>query len=439
MKFREIVLVVVLVLAGLVLYQVKTGHWNLDWDWGWDGDWGFVGTEVAAEETRTIEAPLPPVIEIENGHGWVEVRGGDQDFAQLTFKKVVWRRDEEEARRVADQIKYSLASAADKLTLATNRDEFRRKNFETGFVLTVPRATAVRVVNGYGTVRIEGVREATVRNRHGEVDVSSVDGPCDLETSYDDVEVREVAGPCRVVNRHDNVRAVSVTGDLAVETSYARIRVEDIGGRADLRGPNTSVEALRVAGPVTVDASYEKVLLDDVGPATVTGHNMAVTAGRVRGDLEVRTSYEAVRVSGVAGGLVVEARNSAVTATDIDGPSIAVRTSYEPVSLTDFEGETSIVCRNGNVSLEPRDLRHGLDVRNEHGRIDLVWPAGRRARLEARSRGGSVSWGLADKPDVEQSNGVALLKAYSEVLDAPLVYLSTEYDDIRIEEGGRRF
>ena len=59
MKFREVVLVVVLILAGLVVYQVQTGHWNLDFNWDWDDDFGFVGREFTAEETRTIEAPLP--------------------------------------------------------------------------------------------------------------------------------------------------------------------------------------------------------------------------------------------------------------------------------------------------------------------------------------------------------------------------------------------
>jgi hypothetical protein len=439
MKFREVFLVVVLILAGLVLYQVKTGHWNFDWNWGWGEDFGIVGREVTAEETRTIEAPLPPAIEIVNGHGWVEVRGGDQEVAQLTFKKVVWRRDEAEARDIAGQLKYNLTAGADKLTITTNRDEFRRKNFETGFILTVPRTMAVTVTNAYGAVRIEGVKEATVRNRNGEVSASNVAGPCVLETSYDDLEAREIKGICRIVNKNGDVRVGAVTGDLSVRTSYARIRVEDAAGRADLGGSNTDVEARRVAGAITVDTSYEKVLLDDVGPAVVTGHNMAVTAGNVRGDLEVRTSYETVRATGVQGKLLVDAHNSTVVATGIGGPEISLRTSYENVSLADFSAEASVVCRNGNVSLEPRDLKYGLDVRNENGRIDLVWPAGGKARLEARSKGGSITWGLADKPDVDETNGVALVKAYSANAAAPLIYLSTTYENIRIEEGGRRF
>jgi len=439
MKFKEIVLVILMILAGLVLYQVKTGQWDFDGNWGWGDGFGLAGKEVTVEETKTIEGPLPPAIEILNGNGWVEVRGGDQDFAQLTFKKVVWRIKEEEARAVADQVKYSLTTAADKLTFSTNRDEFRKKNFETAFILTVPRSMVVTVTNGYGLVRVEGVKEATVLNRNGEVFASNVDGPCVLQTSYDDLEAREIKGSCRIVNRNGDVRAASITGDLSVETSYAHIRVEDAGGKADLRGSNTGVEARRVAGAVTVDTSYEKVLLSDVGPAKITGHNMAVTADKVRGDLEVHTSYESVRVDSVGGSLLVDASNAAVAAKGVEGPTISVRTTYENVSLVDFSAAATVVCRNSNITLEPRNLKSGLDVRNEYGTIDLVWPSGERARLEARSKGGSVKWGLSDKPDVDETNGISLVKAYSGDATAPLVFLSTTYESIHIEEGGHRF
>jgi hypothetical protein len=437
MKFREVLLVVVLVLAGFVLFQFKTGRWDLD-DISWGDDFWVAHQEVTVEETRTIETP-PPVIEVVNGHGWVEVRGADQDFVQLTFKKVVWRRKEEEARDVAGQIKYTLTTAAGTLTLGTNRDDFRRKNFETGFVLTVPRSTGVRVTNGYGLVRVEGVKEATVRNRHGEVSIADIDGPCVLETSYDDIEAGDVRSACQIMNSHGDVRALNVAGDLEARTSYGRIRVEDVGGQADLGGGNTDVEARRVSGRVTVDASDEKVLLDDVGPARVIGHNMAVTAGKVRGDLEVRTSYEPIRITDVEGGLTVDAHNAAVTASGIGGAVISVRTSYENISLADFAADLTVVSRNGDITLQPRDLKKGLDVRNEHGRIELFWPSGEKARLEARAKGGSVSWGLTDAPDVNETNGVSVVKAYSGESAAPLVYLSTSYDDIRVVEGPRKF
>ncbi len=440
MKFKEVLLVVVLILAGLVLFQVKTGHWNFDWNWDWDeGGFSWGGREVTAEETRTIEGPLPALIEVQNGRGWVEVHGADQDFAQLTFKKVVWHRNEDEAKDIAGRLRYTLTSAADRLLLTTNREDFTRKNFETGFILTVPRSAAVKVVNAYGTVRVENIGRVEVRNRHGEVRAANVGGPCSLETSYADVEAREIQGACGIVNSHGDVRAAAVRGDLTLETSYARIRVEDVGGLADLRGSNTDVEALRVAGAVKIDSSYEKVRVVDVGPAAITGHNLAVTAENVRGDLDIRTSYEAVRVQGVSGKLNVEAHNSAISADGVEGPAITIRTSYENVALAGFAGDLNVVNRNGNVSLEPRALRGGITVDNEHGSVLLLWPAGERARFEARARGGSVHWGLPDKPDVDETNGTAVVKAFASEAAAPLISLATAYDDIRIEAAPRKF
>jgi len=437
MKFREVFLVVVLILAGLVVYQVQTGHWNLDFNWG--DDFGGFGREFTYEETRTIDAPFPALLEVANGHGWVEVRGGDQANVQLTFKKVVWRKTEEEAKEVAGRLKYNLTATADRLTLDTNRDEFRKKNFETGFILTVPRTMAVRVTNGYGAVRVEGVKEATVRNRHGELYATNIDGPCMLETSYSDLEAQNIRGECRITNSHADVRAVSITGDLRVETSYARIRVEDAGGKAELRGSHVNVDARRVTGAVSVGTTYEKVFLADVGPAVVTGNNMAVAVENVRGDLEVRTSYEEVRAQGVQGKLLIDAHNAPVSVNGIGGDTISVRTSYDNVTLAGFSAEVTVVCRNGNVTLRPLDLKHGMDVRNEYGSIDLAWPDGETARLEAQSKGGSVSWGLAEKPDVDETNGVSLVKAFTANAAAPLVYLSTKYDDVRIEPATRKF
>jgi DUF4097 and DUF4098 domain-containing protein YvlB len=439
MKFREILLVAVLILAGFVFFQFKTGKWDVNWDWDWDGGFGRFAGEASAEETRTFEAPLPAAIEVRNGHGWVEVRGADQDTVQLTFKKTAWRRTDEEAREVVERLGYAATAEADKLVLTTNRDEFARKNFETGFVLTVPKGMAVRVDNAYGVVRIDGVSEATVRNRHGEVFVADVGGPCDLETSYEDVEVQRVVGTCRVVNRNAEVRAGAVQGDLWIETSYDRVRVEDAGGRVEVRGSNVDVDARRVAGAVAVETSYEKVYLADVGPAKVTARNAAVTAMDVRGDLDVRTSYDPVQASRVQGSFTVTADNASVTADGIGGATIDVTTSYEKVALAGFSAAVRVSNRSGLVSLEPSDLRHGMDVRNENGEITLAWPNGERARFEAQAKGGTVHWSLGERPDVEQSNGVSLVKAFQAEAGAPLVFLSTTYDDIRIVPAARKF
>jgi hypothetical protein len=435
MKFREILLLGVLLVAGLVVYQVQTGHWDIRFDW----DEGLFGLsrEYFYEETRVFEAPVPAALAVDNGHGWVEVRGGEQDHIELTFKKTIRRRSEEDAREIAGQLQYTVGRTEDRMALGTNREEFRKRNFETGFVITVPRGTSVEIVNAHGPVHVESVAGLTVRNRHGKLDISGIQGPCVLETSYRAAEVQNIGGDCSIISKHAQVRAASVTGDLRVETSHARVRAEGIGGKAEIVGRHMEVEARRIQGHVSIETSYQRVSLDDVGPAVVRARHTAVMAEKVRGNLDIETSHQRVRAMGIQGDLIVASNNSSVSAMGIGGKVISVRTSYANVELADFSAEVSVNLRNGNVILKPVDLKHGMDIRNEHGMILLDWPAWETARLEARTRGGSVDWGLTERPDVVQSNGTSVVKAFQEHLGSPVISLDTTYADIRIKEALR--
>ncbi len=437
MKFREILLVIVLLAAGFILYQAQTGHWDL-W-FGWEDDLFGWGREYNFEETKAIEAPVPAAIEITNSHGWVEVRGGDQDAVQLTFKKRIWRRDEADAREVSDRLRLIVERTGDRLALSTNREDFDRRNFETGFILTVPLRMIVTVVNSYGPVTVEGVKEAAVRNSHGEVSATRIDGPCTLESSYESVRSEDVRGGCRITNRHGDVRALSVAGDLRVETSYGAVRFEDIGQKADILAGHARVDGRRAQGPVSVETTYDRVTLEDVGPARVRARHGSVEVSGVRGDLDVDTTYEPVRARDIHGNLKITGNNVAVTASGIGGREISVTSSYANVDIADFSAQVTVSLRHGNLVLAPSDVRFPVDVRDEYGSIDFYWPAGANASLEARSHGGSVKWDIPGRPDVEKTNGTSLVKAFAGNANWPAVFLSTSYADIRLEERGRKF
>jgi DUF4097 and DUF4098 domain-containing protein YvlB len=436
MKFREILLVLALLAIGFVVYEAQTGKW--DFTFSWEDDVFGWGRSYAFEETQTIQAPLPSALEVDNSHGWVEVRGADQEAVQLTFQKKVWRRDEGAARAIADRLHFKVDRTAERLSLTTNRDEFTPRNFETGFILTVPRRMAVSVTNSYGRVKVEAVREVEVQNRHGAMFVADVAGPCRLEGSYEDIEASNLRASCRVVGSHANVKVLSVAGDLVAESTYAEIRFEDIGGKAEIIGSHASVDGRRVKGPVTVDTSYENVSLADIGAARVRAKHASVEAVDVHGDLDVQTTYEPIRARNIEGNVTVSGNNVEVSASTVKGREISIETSHEGVDLADFSARVQVSVHHGNVTLSPSDLKFPLVVRGEYANIDLYWPAGETSPFEAQSKGGSVHWGLAARPSLEKTNGTSVVKAFVENADKPGVNLSTTYGDIRVEEKGRR-
>ncbi len=437
MKFREILLLGLLLVAGLVIYQVQTGHWDLQFLW--DEDFIGLGREFTYEVTEDFDTPLPSSIEIVNSHGWVVIEGTDRESAQLTFRKRVRRKDEAAAREIADRIRYFVERSEERLSFSTNREEFRKRNFETGFILTVPRGTSVTVNNSYGEVRLSDVREATVDNRHGSVALARIEDFASVDNSYEDVDVEYVGGGCRIITKHSEVKTFSIAGGLIIENRYGRIRIEDAGQSVEIRAEHTEIRGRRIPGTVDIETSYENITLGEVGETRIRARHSSVDADDVRGDLDVQTTHERVKATNVRGNLSVTGSNVAVSVRSVAGDKIAVETSYEDVDMAEFSAEVKITTRNGNVVLRPSSLAYPMSVEAEYGAIRFFWPEGEEAPIEARSRGGDVTWALDVEPTLRSSNGESVVKAFQNLTDKPPISLFSTYRDIRIEARPRQF
>ncbi|MCK7481471.1 MAG: hypothetical protein M0C28_33045 [Candidatus Moduliflexus flocculans] len=267
-----------------------------------------------------------------------------------------------------------------------------------------------------------------------------------LETSYDDLEVQGHPGrmPDRQLATRD-VRAVAVAGDLEVETSYARVRVEDAARQGRRRRLDTSTStSRRVAGPCPVDTSYEKVFL----VRRRAGHGHRPQHGRRRprtsgATWRSRTSYEPVQVNRCPG--------PAHRSTPTTPPSRRRASPGATISVADVLRErrrwptsrrrSRSSNRNGSVTLEPRDLKHGLDVRNEYG-DDRARLAGRARRPGSRPgrRAGRCPWGLAGQARRRRDQRrLADQGLHGRDRRPPRSTCPTSYDDIRIEEGRKAF
>ncbi len=431
MKARGILLLVLIIAAGLIFTQERTGKIWPDWR---AGDFIFFDARsFTFQETKTIEAPLPPTLRLVNAHGEVTIEGAETDRVSLTLEKIVRRLNESEAKTVADGLHATVTKDSQAVVISTNRDDFRRQNFDTNFRLTVPAGLALEVENSYGTVKVRGVASAVIANRHGEVDASSIGGALKVDNSYEDVTVDGVKGICDIKSSHSDVSARRVDGELTLELSYGAATLQNIASKAKLDGPHAEILAEDIAGSVEIQNSYEKVTLRRVGPSKVTGHHSEVEAVDVNGDLEVATSYASVAARAVRGGLRVTGRSVGLTGNGVSGGEIYVSTSYEPIELTGFSGKTTVVISHGGVTLTPLPLTGPIDVRGDYSGITLHWPSGGPYPIEARTRAGDVGWHLSEPVQVEEKEGAREVRAFSGATDKPGILLVTSYDNIEIE------
>jgi DUF4097 and DUF4098 domain-containing protein YvlB len=433
MKAREIFLALALIAFGALTYYAKSGRLQVDGDGGWLF-WGHTEEFLFEEASQAIPGPLPRELQVINAHGAVEIRGAETDAITVTFKKSVNRRTREEAQKVAGQLKMVVNREDPRLILSTNRDDFRRKNFETRFTITVPLGMTVFVRNSYGPVKIEKTGAADIVNPHGPVSAGSIGGRLGVDGSYEDIDVHDIRGDARITAPHAKVIAVGVQGELLIDANYAELFLENVDRNVRVSALHSSVNGKNLKGEVEIKNSYEKVTLAGTGPAKIFGHHSDVEAEGIGGPLEIGNAYAKLTLGGVNGDLRIEGSNLEVHAERVAAQEIYVSTSYENVEILGFSGKATIVQRHGDVALEPAEWTGPIDVRASYAAIRLGWPAGVRAPFEGETKSGAIHWNLADKPAFEETNGKSVTRAYPDAA-GPGIKILTSYGDIRVERG----
>ncbi|MGD2246575.1 MAG: DUF4097 family beta strand repeat-containing protein [Candidatus Aminicenantes bacterium] len=431
MRAKEIFLLIFIILAGVFISMMYNGYFDFGFGWGEGFFFGY--DEFDFEETEVIEPPFPAELRIQNAHGSVEILGSEENTITVSFEKRIWRRNKEEAQEVADRLKMIIKKDAQALNISTNRQEFRRKNFDTHFFFAVPEGMNITVVNTYGLVRAEKIGSADITNRHGEVFASDVRGELILLNSYDDVDVEHIASGCKIEGIHSRVTAHDVGGTADISNSYGTIVVEEIAKAVTVRGPHCKVYGWDIFGGLDIENSYEKIELSDVGPITIVGNHSPVEIDGANGDINISNRYGKVRLKNIRGNVFVEGKNLGLSGNDVIGDRITVSSTYQDIELEDFAGNTSISLAHGNIHLTPSPLTHPIEVKASHADIKLFWPEDSRYPIEAEARQGEIRWKLDSEVSFKKDNGVSLLKAFAEESGKPSIFLLTSYGTIWIE------
>lgn len=432
MKAKEIILLILIIAAGIFFYHAQTGKIDIFWDF--DGHLFFNLEEYTFEESTEISPPLPSRLQITNRHGDVEIEGTEEEKITILLRKTIWRRNEEQAKNVSDRLKMIVSRDKNLWTITTNRGELRRKNFETHFRISVPLSMDITVRNAYGMVKVSNVASADILNPHGEVATSDIQGELITKNSYEDVRVERINASCQVESKHSDVAVFDVSGGVKIEHRYGKVRLENISQNVEIDGSHTEVFGQNLRGKTGVVTSYEDIMLMDVGPTKITGRQSTVEVDGAKGQLELTHRYGTVKLHNIQGDLFVDCQNTSVYGSQLTGEKIIISSSYRDIELAEFSGETIVTLSNGDLFLEPAPLVNPLRVEGRYCDIEFNMPFQEKYPLEARTKGGDISWKLPDEISSQEENGFTVIKAFLEEADRPSIFLSTRYGDITIEE-----
>ncbi|MDA2926879.1 DUF4097 family beta strand repeat-containing protein [Acidobacteria bacterium AH-259-G07] len=413
----------------------------------------FTGKKYRWEIEERIPLNGAQLFEMTNLYGDIRVDTGSSDDVEVHLSKVIFHRSEDKARQIADEVILSSEIEGKTLRVRTNREELDRNyRFNTHFTVRIPENLQLRLHNGYGDIR-----------------VSRVKAPCDLENSHGEVEVEFIVGDVKITNKYRPVKAAHIEGNLSIENRRGRVQVEDVAGEVEVATDYDSISARRiegnfsarnhfgrvrveaVSGKATIEGSGSQVTISDIGKAVrIENSHKAVKVAEVSEEVELDTSYSRVDLSEIRGavivraahseingeglyaGVSVQARASAIDLSDITG-SLHLATSLRRLVVSDFRGDAEIQNEYGDIILSLEDPLVGpLSASNRNGEITLSIPSEASFKLSAQASGGKV---VSDfKPPSASSEQDMEVLEFVAGRGQPEIRLQTTYSRIQIKK-----
>jgi putative adhesin len=395
-------------------WQVRNHLGVGPWDWQVLTGGKFSGPSFSFEDTESQVVPEGTPVEVENAFGGVHAVQGLPGEVKVVLRKVVFRRNEEEAGTFAGRIRLERKLEGGALKVGTNRREVEasqeghRVGFETHLEITLPPGTRLKVQNEHGAtevfdvaearvsgsyeaIRVERVAGATeVDSRHGDVTVADVKGALTLNARHGGVEVRQVKGHATLVVEHGDVTANEI-GGLDLKLRHGGLTADGIMGDLEVSGEHAGVQAVAVTGRVVVDTAYQDVDVERVGgDVRLVSKHGKVRAADVTGAVYAESRYDDVELERIGGPVEVRVTHGGLQARNLEKGAL-VRTAGNDVVIDGFRGGLDIQAERGGVRLTPAGpLSAAMTVHVTHGGIELVVPEGSKFTLDASAANGEV-------------------------------------------------
>lgn len=411
----EVFLLILLVLVGL---SIRTTQLFMD-EVPFGEIWPDIfpdpeyGTAQRFTEEQRFALPEGRGVRVENDRGVLTVEAWDEKDLKVILTKRVYRRSEEDAQRLAEDValQFEPGGDAEPAKLGTRRAGGRSgERVETDLEIWVPRKTALTLANARGAVKVSGLRAAVgVSTAYDAVELEDVEGSVRVDGRHGPVRITNVRGDVEARNRYDTLKVEQVKGKLVAESANGELDVEDVSGTARLENRNSRIHAARVAGDLTVVAADTEVSVEDAGAAvsietsfqsifvngargrvSIEAQNSEIEVRDVKGDLDLQNKFRSVTVSGVAGAVTLDAQQCEVHLADVTGP-IRVTGSYQPIEVTGFRGSLSITTQHAPLTLAAAALAGEIKAATTYGQVKLSLPSGSSFRLDAKTRKGHVS------------------------------------------------
>lgn len=319
-------------------------------------------SETIVNKDITVETKEKSKLKIINSYGYVNVnKGNDKDIKVNMFVKMKHNYDEEEAKKIADDILKVIDDSGDSIRLINQRDKYTPtndiKDIEVNLDITIPYDMELDITNKHGDINLYDCgKSATITNAHGSVLAQSLKGALNIENSHGDIEVLDIDGKVTIQNRHGKISANKISKDISIINDHGKVKASDIEGNLEINSSHDGIEVEKIGGNLNIESKYCRVDINDVtGDINVNGKHGIIGAKNIEGNVRINNEHGAIKVWQANKSIELKNRNS------------------------------EIVFESNEVISEE------LEIENEHGRIDIRLPQSQEGKFNIYTRHGKIN------------------------------------------------
>jgi hypothetical protein len=376
---RELVLVAVFVVLGILIYQVTAAppapgseafsvsrlFQNIKR--------GIHGARESATASSTQAFPLDAEIRQVRfslpRNGDLTILGTDRADVSVEMKVTARGFDQAEAKSTADGVKVKIEREGDAVAITGAMPINSRSGPRTGFVsetditVSIPRRLAVWTAAHQGKLTVTNVAAGEIMGARGEVRISGVAGQVTLTHSGGGLDV-DGTGALKLTGRNSRGTVRHVHGTVSLDTVGGELTLSDIAGPLEIEARNSeinvdTIKALKA--PLRVNATGGRLRIEGLGTeARIDGRNTEIDVTmNTAAAVTIYSTGEDVNVTPPPGGYALDAVATEGRISIDDG-------SLKPSGEADQRAAG--VVRGGGPTLTLRVTRSGLYVRRPAGK-----------------------------------------------------------------------
>ena len=346
-----------------------------------------ISSQLEESQTLEVNPDRPLRLQVTNQSGSVTVTGANVDTVKVDVVKTAYDSSQSRADQEVKSIQYTIEQTGDTITLQYELPDsmnFSNKVNTVDFAVTVPENTSLEVRAGAG-----------------DINVSKLRGPVELESGFGRTVLEDIQGAISVDSQSGSIRISGVEAgreDIVLATDFGEISIVGATGQnvniASKSGA-LKLEDVRLTGDLVASTDFGEITLEQVNASShdLNSSSGSITVDGVRGPLRAHTEFGTINIA-----------NATAVTLDLLTKSGSIEFAG---SLS--EGPHSLHSDFGGITLSlPADSAFNVDLSTDFGQISSDIPMTVTGNIDEQHQVGTINGGGGDLKIETKSGNVSI-------------------------------